>query len=259
MIKVISKWYLWFLPISFLFLGDINNRFGLSILIIVGILYLAAVIFAIKKNWSPASPIYHKSSPRTAGTALILGGALTWLLGSIGPPDFRNPVILLLNSGGLLTGTIIVLIGLAILTASFWDIGNRNLLLLGLISFIIATIFWIGQRMVLWSLIPLGHGDPEKAADNSELLKFLFIARYGLATVYHVAGYLASIPFVIILWKCKWIGKTGTIIMIFFGVALAIFQGFWLQKFPLPPAFVCLLPYFMGVLLISRNTNTQKN
>ncbi|MBI1803165.1 MAG: hypothetical protein HY033_12080 [Ignavibacteriae bacterium] len=251
MIRRISMWYLWLLPIWFLILAGVYQSRGLTVLIVVGIFYFAAVVLAVVKNLR--TDVKLTSTPSLAGLILTLGGAVVWLCGSAGPPDFQHPAVLFFNSGGLLAGHWVVLTGFVILTASFWDIANRGLLLLGFINFTVSTIFWLGQRMILWSIMSLAPGDPDVAAQSSELFRFLYQGRSGLALVYFVSGCLGTMAFGRALWKCGWIGnKWGTTIIVF-SLFLAIIV--WIM--PLPPAVVYFFPYFIGLIILLRSNRAE--
>jgi len=163
-----------------------------------------------------------------------------------GSPDFKAPAVLFFNSGGLLAGHIIILVGFIVFTAAFWDIANRALLLLGLVVFTISTVFWISQRMILWSIMSLAPGDPDLAARGSELLRFLSQCRFGLAEVHFESGCLATAFFGSALWKCRWIGNIAGTIILIGCVILATMEVIGL----LPPAFLYLFPYFMGVMIL---------
>ena len=151
MLRRISSGYLWSLPLSFPVFAGIYRLWGLEALMVGGVLYLRS-----NRDCGLADsevPDSKRSTPSVvAGVILIIGGAVTWLSGGVGPPDFSHPVALYFNSAGLLAGWIVVLAGFVVLTAATWDVAERALSLLGLIGFTLATVFWTEQRMVLWAL-----------------------------------------------------------------------------------------------------------
>jgi hypothetical protein len=248
-LRRISSGYLWFLPLSFPVFAGIYRLWGLAALLVGGVLYFGAIAIAV---WQVLKiPDSKRSTPSVvAGVTLITGGAVTWLSGGVGPPDFSHPVALYFNSAGLLTGWIVVLGGFVVLTAATWDVADRALSLLGLIGFTLATAFFTAQRMVLWALAALLQGDSTGARASSDVVMAMMFARVSLAMAAVVAGYLAVAAFGGAMWKCGRLGNVWGTIVVGVTVLLVATDVVWPITLAVPPAFVCLFPYFIGVILL---------
>jgi hypothetical protein len=249
MLRRISSGYLWLLPLFFAVFAGMYRQWGLEAVLAGGVLYFGAIAIAV---WQILKiPDSKRSTPSVvAGIILITGGAVTWLSGGVGPPDFSHPVALYFNSAGLLAGWIVVLAGFVVLTAAIWDVADRALSLLGLIGFTLATAFWTAQRMVLWALAALLQGDSTAARASSDVVMAMTFARVSLAMAAGVAGYLAVAAFGGAMWKCGRLGNVWGTIVVGATVLLVATDVVWPITLAVPPALVCLFPYFMGVILL---------
>src|SRR5438552_152326 len=110
MLRRLSSGYLWSLPLFFLVFAGMYRLWGLQALLVGGVLYFGAIAIAVWQILKIADG--KRSTPSVvAGVILISGGAVTWLSGGVGPPDFSHTFALYFNSGGLLAGWILVLAG----------------------------------------------------------------------------------------------------------------------------------------------------
>ena len=77
-------------------------------------------------------------------------------------------------------------------------------------------------------------------------------ARVSLAMAAGVAGYLAVAAFGGAMWKCGRLGNVWGTIVVGVTVLLVATDVVWPVTLAVPPAFVCLFPYFIGVMSLAR-------
>jgi hypothetical protein len=247
------------LPVFFRILGVVYRAYGLRSFLAAGGLYFVAVALALLL--AAKAPDHEGSAPSLIAAAIVLiaGGAIEWFAGSAGPPKVAQPAALYLNSVGLLAGWIVVLAGLAVLTASTWTVADRALSLLGLVGFTLATALWTAERVTLWATMALVTAHSGAAPADSDVMTALDSARSSLWIAAEMMAYLALAAFAVAMWKYG-LGKIWRTVVICLAVLLAARLA--ISGIPilvlhstrpfvfLPPAAVCLLPYFIGVALL---------
>lgn len=162
---------------------------------------------------------------------------------------FAHPVLWQWTNLLLLGGSIVILLGLAMLTITLRAAGDRVLAPLGFSAFFFGTLLWVIQlafrlSVDLWAAQETGKTGvvPHVYEPLNLWIRFLFVI-YGVLAQSGMVAYGAALLFPRVL--PKWLGWTN-IVFSLAGLSLLAFTG------DAPPFLYYLMPIVMGILLLLR-------
>lgn len=255
--------YLWFSPFAFIVLIPLYHGVGLWAGVTGGVLHLALVAWGMHAN--------HAFTGRDDATALLLGpmlliagGAEVWATGASGPPTAGHPNVALFNQAGLTLGFFITLLGFAAMAATSVSNRGRAMTAVGLSCYSLMFMVWV-IAAVLGTAMP----DSLRAlapAQRPEWFQVLGHFSKGLIPADAVGGYLGGAMLSEVSILSGWVSRRpGRLMSIYcmigmFALPLGQFllktaggsvsevpQMAWVFMPWLPPAMMCLVPYYVGV------------
>jgi len=194
---------------------------------------------------------------RLASGILIIGAAIVW----IGAVTFQgmklegiaeNRADHLFTSGCFVIGGIITLTGLAILTMSLRDAGDRSFSELGLLAILFGSTFWIIHlafrvTVMVWSADELIRtGSAPSWYETWRMWSGLFYGIYMVMAYLSIAAYGASLLKTRMI--ARWLGRTCVIV----GMAAAAMFAAQVPGFGLPLE-IPILPFAISLFLLRRN------
>lgn len=228
-----------------------------------------------------------RRSPFLPGV-LLLGGPLVLILGAsvTGHPTADRPGYFLFNTSALLLGVLILAAGYATLSARLWQAGERLYSVLGIVGFALGFALYAASMIFRYAVIASGAAEAFVVADRQVFptlgsisfplggdpswLAFLYAWATLMLAGYGLLSYLVSAAFGVALMKVGWIGSVGGTVVVTLGLVLALVMGpGWLflnnpaVEFLLfllgVPFMTVVLPYFLGVALLNRAYEADRN
>ena len=209
------------------------------------------------------------------GIVLILGGVLFIGIANItlaiGPPtgltDSKGTAIYLLSPQAALdvvlhhqalwwwtnaffmVGTLVTLLGLALLTTLLREAGDRIFSPLGLILFVLAATLWLIQRAVPLSIDPWAAQELARTGVMPDYYVPLTLWTQALFVIYTMLAYCALAAYGGAMLSTHVLPKFMGWLAIVYGLAGLGLLGF---TGDVPPFLYYLLPMVMGILLLRR-------
>jgi hypothetical protein len=265
--------YLWFSPLAFIVLLPLYHGVGFWAGAAGGVIHLALVAWGMHANHA------FTAKDDTAGfllgaMLLIAGGAEVWATGASGPPSAAHPNVALFNQAGLTLGFFISLLGFAAMAPTLVSNRGRAMAAVGLSCFFLMCVIWvIGTALgIPMRQAPLVAQTP---AQQPEVFQILRSFRDLLLPAIAVGGYLGGAMLSEVSIHSGWVGRrAGRLMSIYcvigmFALPLSQFLFFpvgssvsevprmvWILAPFLPPAMMCLVPYYVGVLGLRQAAGT---
>jgi hypothetical protein len=211
------------------------------------------------------------------GIVLLLGGVLfqgsAWIPLTIGPPtpltDSKGTAIYLLPPQAALdvvlhhqalwwwtntffmVGTLVTMLGLALLTMLFRQAGDRIFSHLGLILFVVGATLWVIQRAVPLSIDPWAAQELARTGVMPDYYVPLTLWTQALFVIYSLLAYCALIAYGGAILSTRLLPRWMGWLAIVYGLLGLGLTGFTAGALP-GPWFQYVLPMVMGILLLLR-------
>ncbi len=265
MIRRLGSAYLWFSPLAaVVVLFGLYHGVNLWAGIAGGILHLSLVLLGMHANG--AFQRGEKSGVMLGPALLVIGGAVVWATGPSGPPTATNLTLTAYNNSGLTIGFLITLLGFAAIVPVLPSTRDRALGSVGLVCYALMFIIWLLESTLGWvlysSAVTAVTGSP-----RPEWFQALGNLGRSLAWKGPPGGYLAGAAFAEVAIHAGWVRRrAGRLMSIYCAVGVLASPLPWIflpstatsrlevpkavmLAFPyLPPAMMCLVPYYIGVL-----------
>ncbi len=207
------------------------------------------------------------TEPRFTGLALILGALLFGFGGGLYtavrdtkgnlifglPPRewlrvvFDHPRLWQWATILFISGVIVTILGLAMLTTLFWDSGDRAFSPLGLIAFAFGAVLWVIHLAFRLRIDPWAAQETARTAVLPEFYVPLTLWTHALFVIYTVLAFSAMVAYggAVLTTHVlpQWAGWT-TIVYSLAGLGLLAFTG------DAPPFLHHLMPLLIGILLL---------
>lgn len=272
MLKRFASHYLWFSPFAFIVLAPLYHGIGFWAGVAGGVLHLALVVAGMHANHA------FTGGDDAAGLLLgpmllIAGGAEVWATGPSGPPNLAHPNVALFNQTGLTLGFFLTLLGFAATVPASVSNRGRAIAAVGLSCFSLMFVIWVLHSAlgIAMSRSPLVALTP---AQQPEAFQILRKFRYMLFPAVAVGGYLGGAMLSEVSIRSGWVARrTGLLMFVYcligmFALPLSQFllrpaglvsdvpRMAWVLAPYLPPAMICLVPYYVGVLGLRQAART---
>ncbi len=227
----------------------------LHVYVLIGVLQSCLIGAA---GWAVAPLSKSQSSGETAvltAAGLLLGSwAIVALALNMGPPPEGQPWLSTLPDQNvrymaLVLGSLVCFGGFTILAAQLCREGRIVFASLGFASIVISTVLF-ALHFLVFSALQNARFEQELASGISP--GWWVTVSSALSFVRHVfrnGAHLASIFFLVELWRCGRVSRTAGIAVAAIITLLTIVGGNLIQ---LPPALLFLPPYLMGVSILAR-------
>lgn len=269
MLRRVGAAYLWFSPLAFIVLAALYHAVSFWAGLAGGLLHLVLVVIGIHGR-GPFKDKENEAGFLLGATLLVIGGALVWATGPSGPPSPANLPLTAYNNGGLTLGFFITLLGFAAVVPALASVRERAMASVGLLCFALMFVMWLLQSALGWVLFhsPLITMPREQRPEWLQILR-----QFGTSIAWRVGptGYLAGAVEAEVAIRAGWVrrrvgrlmsiyGLLGTIaapISVLLVTPSEITSAGELPKFAwllfpyLPPALMCLVPYYVGVLALA--------
>lgn len=265
MLTQFASRYLWFSPLAIIVLAALYHGVSFWAGVTGGVLHLALVAWGMHAN--------HVFSGRDDSAALLLGpmlliagGAEVWATGASGPPTAAHPNVALFNQAGLTLGFFVTLLGFAAMAATSVSNRGRAIAAVGSSCFSLMFVIWMLESAlgIAMARSPLVALTPAQQPEAFQILRHF---RRVLIPVVAVGGYLGGAMLSEVSIRSGWVGRrTGRLMSIYcmigmFALPLGQFlfrpaggsvsevpRMAWVLAPFLPPAMMCLVPYYVGVV-----------
>lgn len=277
MLRRVGASYLWVGPIVFIPLGALYHAVSFSAGLAGGVVHLAVTAAGLH-----AAGAFQRAKDESSSILgvmlLIMGGAEVWATGPSGPPMPTNLPLAVFNNAGLTLGFFLTLLGLAALTPTLASTRTRAVGAVALTSFTVMFILWVVESAAGFALystpfiaMPLARS-PDWFQVLQSLNARLIVAIYG-------GGYLAGAVVAEIATRASWVGRRAGRLMVLYAAIGAVGSGplrvllipsgitslsqlpasaWWVMPF-LPPAMMCLVPYYVGVSSLAHWARSQQS
>jgi hypothetical protein len=215
--------------------------------------------------------------------ALLIASPIVLLAfaATAGVPTAARPVDFLLNTTGLLLGAALLFAGFALLALRLWEAGERALPILGTAALLVGTPLWVANLVARYAIVASGAAPLHAAAEanywqaSSYLLglsaeptwlAFLLVWLDMLQLAYLLLAYLCAAMFWLAAGRSGWVWRMCGRIAAALAIALALtipagalmaangFQPAAALVFVVTIPFMsAILPYFLGLTLLSRS------
>jgi len=263
MLKDISSQYLWFSPLAVIPLAALYHAVGFWAGVAGGMVHLALVVVGIH------SQVTVKYREDTSGlllgtTLLVIGGAEIWATGPSGPPDPANLSVAAFNQAALALGFFITLLGLAATVPALFSNRERALGAVAVSCFTLMLIVWVinASLGIAADRSPLTNLPAAQRPEAFGILRHFSIA---LMFPSAIGGYLGGAAIAEAATRSGWVRRrVGLLMSIYCLIGVLAFPfsqslrtGSSIRDIPwlawlmipwLPPAMMCLVPYYVGVL-----------
>ena len=210
--------------------------------------------------------------------------ALLALAATAGVPTAARPADFLLNTTGLLIGAALLFVGFALLALRLWEAGERALPMLGMAALLIGTTLWVANLVARYAVVASGAAPLHAAAEadywqassyllglsaEPSWLAFLLVWLDLLQLAYLLLAYLCAAVFWLAAGRVGWVWPVRGRFAATLGTALALaipagalmaasgFQPAAALVFVVTIPFMsAILPYFLGLRLLSRDEVT---
>ena len=272
MLRRVGASYLWVGPIALIPLAVLYHAVGFSAGLAGGIAHLVLVAAGIR---SKLAQEYRDDAPGLllGTTLLIIGGAEVWATGASGPPNPANLPVAAFNQAGLTLGFFIVLLGLTATVAALPPNLARAVGAVAVSSFALMLVIWVLQSSLGIAVYrsPLVNLPPAQRPEGLGILRdFMVIS--GIAVP--IGGYLSGVAIAEAATRSGWVQRRAGLLMSVYSLvgilAFPLGQSLrtgnsisdipwlaWLMIPWLPPAMMCVVPYYVGVLGLARQTERQ--
>ena len=146
-----------------------------------------------------------------------------------------------------ISGVIVTILGLAMLTTLFWDAGDRAFSPLGLIAFAFGAVLWVIHLAFRLRIDPWAAQETAKTAVMPEFYVPLTLWTHALFVIYTVLAFSAMVAYGGAMLTThvlpQWVGWTA-IVYSLAGLGLLAFTG------DAPPFLHHLVPLLIGILLL---------
>jgi hypothetical protein len=272
MLRRVGAATLWIGPLAFIPLAALYHAVGFSAGLVGGMVQLALVAAGIHSKLS----LKHRDDAPgllLGTTLLVIGGAEMWATGASGPPDPANLSVAHFNSAGLTLGFFITLLGLAATVAALSSSWERAAGAVAVSSFTLMVVIWVlgvSLRTAVYRS-PLINLPPAQMPQGLGILRE-FIAFSGIAIA--IGGYLSGAVIAEVATRAGWVRRRAGLLMsiycligiLAFPFSQSLVSGNSISDIPwlawlmipwLPPAMMCLVPYYVGVLGLVQRTERQ--
>ena len=252
----LGELYLWIAPVFGLaLLGLIHERAGLGILLAgVAAIHLAVIAAAL---WALGGMAAFRVSPGPLASALLILGSVIFWMGVVTWPTNKlesiaaHPANQWATTVLFLLAALTTLAGFAVLSTVLCESGDRILSQLGLISFLVAIVFW--ALHLAFRVTVVLHAAEQIALTGAAPPWFEPLRAWAelMFDIYMVMAYLAIAAYGAAMRKTGWAGKAWGRAFVVFGLVAAVGFVAGLRPFH-PPLNVQLAPYAMGMLILRR-------
>ena len=263
MLRRFGAAYLWFSPLAVVVLFGLYHGVNLWAGVAGGAVHFALVVLGMQA--CGAFQRGEESGLMLGLALLVIGGAVVWATGPSGPPNPANLTVAAYNNAGLTLGFFITLLGFAAMVPALPLTRDRTVGSVGLVCFTLMFIIWLllsALGFVLYSS-PLIN---MTAAQRPEWFQFLRDLGASLAREAGPGGYMAGVAFAEVAIRAGWVRRRAGRLMSVYcavGVLAAPLSFIFIPTVAsisesprtallflpyLPPATMCLVPYYIGVL-----------
>ena len=276
MLRRVGTIYLWFSPLVFIILAALYHAVSFWAGLAGGIMHLALVAIGIHAR-GPFRDKDNGTGSLLGATLLVVGGAVVWATGPSGPPNPAHPAISVYNNAGLTLGFFITLLGFAAIVPALASTREKAVGSLGLVCFALMFVMWLLYGALAWSLFnsPLSTLPSEQRPEWFQILReFANSIVWRLGAPGYLAGAMLAEMTICAGWVRRRVGRImsiycllGTIVAPLLSVLVArsatisrsqLSTLALLLSLPyLPPAMMCLVPYYVGVLALAHAEETR--
>lgn len=265
MLERFASRYLWFSPLAFIVLAALYHGVSFWAGVAGGVVHLVLVMVGMHANHAFR---HQEDSPGflLGVMLLVLGGAGVWATGPSGPPDPAHLNVALFNQAGLTLGFFVTLLGFAAIVPGFTSNSERAMASVGFSCFAVMFLTWmlvsaLGIAMLRSPLVALA---PAQWPEEFQILRNFRNLLFPAVTV---GGYLGGAILAEVSIRSRWVGRrAGRLMSIYCAIGIFAFplgqfllrpalnstgevpRIAWLLLPYLPPAMMCLVPYYVGVL-----------
>jgi hypothetical protein len=267
MLQRFASRYLWFSPFAILPLAALYHGVTFWAGVAGGVVHLALIVVGMRANGAFK---HREDAPAflLGVILLITGGAEVWATGASGPPDPAHLNVAFFNQAGLTLGFFITLLGFAAMVPVLVSPRGRSLASVGFSCFFVMFVIWalesaLGSALrIAMARSPLAGLTPEQWPEPFLILRNLGRALFPAVAV---GGYLGGAILSEVSIDSGWVGRrAGRLMSIYCVIGIVAFPlgqfvlprvssvsevpWFAWMLFPfLPPAMMCLVPYYVGV------------
>lgn len=276
MLRRVGTIYLWFSPLAFIGLAVLYHAVSFWAGVAGGVVHLALIVIGIQR-------VAHlKDTENGAGfmlgaVLLVIGGAVVWATGPSGPPNPAHPAISVYNNAGLTLGFFITLLGFAAIVPALASTRAKAVGSLGLVCFALMFVMWLLYGALAWSLFnsPLSTLPSEQRPEWFQILReFASSIAWRLGAPGYLAGAMLAVMTICAGWVRRRVGRIMSIYCLLGAIAAPLLSFLvarsaiisrsqlptlvLLLSLPyLPPAMMCLVPYYVGVLALAHADETR--
>jgi hypothetical protein len=285
----IGSVYLWLAPFLAILVGLLRDAAGAGALlagyaVFVGI--TAAAVWRVGTAKTKAGRV--RELPAFVPGVLLVAGPLALVLGAsvTGEPTAARPGDYLLNTTALLVGSVILVAGLAVLSARLRGSGEHTLPTLGLAALLVGAAPWLANLLFRYAVVASGAAGLQAEAEDRAWLaheylrglrgeptwmEFMLVWTDMMQLLFVLLAYLAAAAFGAAAVRAGWFGKAGGGVFVTLNtiLALSVVVGIvtagsgsvaaaWAVFILTIPFMVFVLPYFMGVALLGRGERERR-
>lgn len=222
----------------------------------------------------------NREHPAFLAGVLLLAGPLVLLLGAsvTGAPTAASPGDYVLNTTALLLGSGLLISGYVVLFVGLPGSAGRLFPMLGLAGLLIGAAVWLANLVFRYAVVASGAagmqaGVEDRAWFAHEYLRglagepswmaFMLVWNDMLQLAFVILAYLSTAAFGAALTRAGWLGRVGGRVFVAFNLAPALATmtgiilagygsavGAWTALILTIPFMVFVLPYFLGAALI---------
>jgi hypothetical protein len=257
--------YLWFSPLAFVVLAGLYHYVNFWAGVAGGVVHLALVALGLYQDGA-FKERRGESGSLLGPVLLVFGGALMWATGPSGPPDPAHLAVAQYTQLGVTLGFLVTLLGFAATVPALDSTRERALGSVGFACFALMFVgWWVDAAVRQMTLFSTFASMPHERWP--ELLQLFVNFSRLLLGIGLPLGYLAGAVFAGMAIRGGWVRRGAGLAMFIYcwlGVPLSAVRSLIpvssLSEMPvylypyLPPAMICLVPYYVGVLRLKRPT-----
>ena len=278
----LARVYLWIAPFLAIPVGRLRDLVSAEALLCGYAVFVALFTVAIwKVGAAKTNAGLVRERPKFLPGVLLLAGPLALLLGAsvTGEPTASRPGDYVFNTTAILVGSLILIGGFVALSARLWEAGQRLLPAIGMAGLVSGAAVWLMNLTFRYAVVASGAAGLQAEVEDqawvaNEYLRglegtpswmdLLLVWSDMLQLAFVVLAYLAAAVLVAALVSAGWLGRFAGNVFVGLNAALAfalmagiILAGYgseggaWTAYVLSIPFMVFVLPYFLGVVLLT--------
>ncbi len=248
-IERLARRYLPFAPLAIIPLLGLYHLVDVRAGFVGGLVNLVVTLFGVRAATRSTSGD-DVGERRVAAALLVAGGAVVWMVGPSGPPDPANLAVLTYNQTGLTLGFLLIVLGATATAAALVERSERTIAAVAATAMVLGLIAWSLESGLGTAMLWRTPDALQPETQWPEWYGALYGFRLSLAKTSEPLMYAGEAGLAYALLRSGLLRRRGAFAMVAFALAEVPLTAA-LPTIPFGiPAFMALIPYYVGVSLL---------